>query len=165
MPAALMFPSGNPFYDWRYQTEEEPHMGRKVDHARGKVLGGSSSINGMIYQRGNPMDYEGWLNQKEWKLGTLHIVYLILKTRKTFGAAPYDKYRGHDGPIKLKRGPATNPLFKSFFDAGVEAGYHKTNDVNGYRQEGFGPFDSQVHNGRRVSASRAYLRPAMKRKI
>ena len=71
-------------------------------------------------------------------------VYRILKIRKTYGAAPYDKFRGHDGPIKLKRGPATNPLFQSFFDAGVEAGYHKTPDVNGFRQEGFGPFDSQV---------------------
>ena len=117
MPAALMFPSGNRFYDWEYQTDEEPHMGRRVDHARGKVLGGSSSINGMIYQRGNPMDYE-----------------------------------------------ATNPLFKSFFNAGVEAGYHKTADVNGYRQEGFGPFDSQVYHGRRMSASRAYLRPALRRR-
>lgn len=165
MPAALMFPSGNPFYDWRYQTEEEPYMGRKVDHARGKVLGGSSSINGMIYQRGNPMDYEGWAEpegMETWDFA--HCLPYFKKLEKTFGATPYDRYRGHDGPIKLKRGPATNPLFKSFFDAGVEAGYHKTKDVNGYRQEGFGPFDSQVHNGRRVSASRAYLRPAMKRK-
>lgn len=103
-------------------------------------------------------------NQKVWKLGILRTVYRILKIRKTYGAAPYDKFRGHDGPIKLKRGPATNPLFQSFFDAGVEAGYHKTPDVNGFRQEGFGPFDSQVHRGRRMSASRAYLHPAMKRK-
>ncbi|GGG95577.1 choline dehydrogenase [Staphylococcus pragensis] len=165
MPAALMFPSGNPFYDWIYQTEEEPHMGRKVDHARGKVLGGSSSINGMIYQRGNPMDYEGWAEpegMETWDFA--HCLPYFKRLEKTYGAAPYDQYRGHQGPVKLKRGPATNPLFKSFFDAGVEAGYHKTKDVNGYRQEGFGPFDSQVHNGRRVSASRAYLHPAMKRK-
>ncbi|WEN69680.1 choline dehydrogenase [Staphylococcus sp. NRL 16/872] len=165
MPAALMFPSGNRFYDWIYETEEEPHMGRKVDHARGKVLGGSSSINGMIYQRGNPMDYEGWAEpegMETWDFA--HCLPYFKRLEKTYGAAPYDKYRGHQGPIKLKRGPATNPLFKSFFDAGVEAGYHKTKDVNGYRQEGFGPFDSQVHNGRRVSASRAYLHPAMKRK-
>lgn len=165
MPAALMFPSGNRFYDWIYETEEEPHMGRKVDHARGKVLGGSSSINGMIYQRGNPMDYEGWAEpegMETWNFA--HCLPYFKRLEKTYGAAPYDKYRGHQGPIKLKRGPATNPLFKSFFDAGVEAGYHKTKDVNGYRQEGFGPFDSQVHNGRRVSASRAYLHPAMKRK-
>lgn len=165
MPAALMFPSGNRFYDWIYETEEEPHMGRKVDHARGKVLGGSSSINGMIYQRGNPMDYEGWAEpegMETWDFA--HCLPYFKRLEKTYGAAPFDQYRGHNGPIKLKRGPATNPLFKSFFDAGVEAGYHKTKDVNGYRQEGFGPFDSQVHNGRRVSASRAYLHPAMKRK-
>ena len=165
MPAALMFPSGNRFYDWIYQTEEEPHMGRKVDHARGKVLGGSSSINGMIYQRGNPMDYEGWAEpegMESWDFA--HCLPYFKRLEKTYGATPFDQFRGHHGPIKLKRGPATNPLFKSFFDAGVEAGYHKTKDVNGYRQEGFGPFDSQVHNGRRVSASRAYLHPAMKRK-
>ena len=90
-------------------------MGRKVDHARGKVLGGSSSINGMIYQRGNPLDYEGWAEpegMESWDFA--HTVYLILKIRKTFGAAPHDQFRGHQGPIKLKRGPATNPLFKSF---------------------------------------------------
>ncbi|HEK5950735.1 TPA: choline dehydrogenase [Staphylococcus aureus] len=166
MPAALMFPSGNKFYDWIYSTDEEPHMGgRKVAHARGKVLGGSSSINGMIYQRGNPMDYEGWAEpegMETWDFA--HCLPYFKKLEKTYGAAPYDKFRGHDGPIKLKRGPATNPLFQSFFDAGVEAGYHKTPDVNGFRQEGFGPFDSQVHRGRRMSASRAYLHPAMKRK-
>ncbi|MCC0854522.1 choline dehydrogenase [Staphylococcus aureus] len=162
MPAALMFPSGNKFYDWIYSTDEEPHMGgRKVAHARGKVLGGSSSINGMIYQRGNPMDYEGWAEpegMETWDFA--HCLPYFKKLEKTYGAAPYDKFRGHDGPIKLKRGPATNPLFQSFFDAG----YHKTPDVNGFRQEGFGPFDSQVHRGRRMSASRAYLHPAMKRK-
>ena len=104
-------------------------------------------------------------NQKVWKLGILRTVYRILKIRKTYGAAPYDKFRGHDGPIKLKRGPATNPLFQSFFDAGVEAAITKTPDVNGFRQEGFGPFDSQVHRGRRMSASRAYLHPAMSVKL
>lgn len=93
-----------------------------------------------------------------------HCLPYFKRLEKTYGATPFDQFRAHHGPIKLKRGPATNPLFKSFFDAGVEAGYHKTKDVNGYRQEGFGPFDSQVHNGRRVSASRAYLHPAMKRK-
>ena len=132
MPAALMFPSGNRFYDWEYQTDEEPHMGRRVDHARGKVLGGSSSINGMIYQRGNPMDYEGWAEPEgmdTWDFA--HCLPYFKKLETTYGAAPYDKVRGHDGPIKLKRGPATNPLFKSFFNADVEAGYHKTADVNG----------------------------------
>ncbi|MDQ7176506.1 GMC family oxidoreductase N-terminal domain-containing protein, partial [Staphylococcus chromogenes] len=106
MPAALMFPSGNRFYDWEYQTDEEPHMGRRVDHARGKVLGGSSSINGMIYQRGNPMDYEGWAEPEG--MDTWHFAHCLpyfKKLETTYGAAPYDKVRGHDGPIKLKRGP------------------------------------------------------------
>lgn len=166
MPAALMYPSGNRFYDWKYETEGEPHMGgRKVAHTRGKVLGGSSSINGMIYQRGNPMDYEKWGSDEgmdNWNYA--HCLPYFKKLEKTFGAEKSDPYRGHSGPIKLRRGPATNPLFQAFFNAGVEAGYNKTPDVNGFRQEGFGPFDSQIHKGKRVSASVAYLRPAMKRK-
>ena len=166
MPAALMYPSGNRFYDWKYETEGEPHMGgRKVSHTRGKVLGGSSSINGMIYQRGNPLDYEGWGSvegMETWKYA--NCLPYFKKLEKTFGADKSDQFRGKNGPIKLRRGPAKNPLFQAFFDAGVQAGYNKTPDVNGFRQEGFGPFDSQIHNGRRVSASTAYLRPAMKRK-
>nr|WP_289039436.1 choline dehydrogenase [uncultured Allobacillus sp.] len=166
MPAALMFPSGNRFYDWIYATDPEPYMdGRRVAHARGKVLGGSSSINGMIYQRGNPLDYEKWASEpgmEKWDFA--HVLPYFKRLEKAFGADSSDEYRGHDGPIKLKRGPATNPLFQAFFEAGVQAGYSRTPDVNGFRQEGFGPFDSQVHNGRRVSASRAYLRPAMRRK-
>ncbi|HEC2160927.1 TPA: choline dehydrogenase [Staphylococcus delphini] len=165
MPAALMYPSGNRFYDWKYETDGEPHMGgRKVFHTRGKVLGGSSSINGMIYQRGNPLDYEKW-GQPEgmdtWDYA--HCLPYFKRLETTFGADADDPIRGLNGPIKLRRGPADNPLFHAFFDAAVEAGYRKTKDVNGFRQEGFGPFDSQIHNGRRVSASRAYLRPAMKR--
>ncbi|WP_099159049.1 choline dehydrogenase [Virgibacillus ndiopensis] len=166
MPAALMFPSGNRFYDWIYSTDPEPYMdGRRVAHARGKVLGGSSSINGMIYQRGNPMDYDRWGSEpgmENWDYA--HCLPYFKRLETTFGSDPSDEYRGHHGPVKLKRGPATNPLFQAFFDAAVEAGYARTPDVNGFRQEGFGPFDSQVHNGRRVSASRAYLRPAMRRK-
>ncbi|MBF0840891.1 MULTISPECIES: choline dehydrogenase [Mammaliicoccus] len=166
MPAALMYPSGNRFYDWKYETEGEPHMGgRKVSHTRGKVLGGSSSINGMIYQRGNPLDYEGWGSvegMETWKYA--NCLPYFKKLEKTFGSDKSDQFRGKNGPIKLRRGPAKNPLFQAFFDAGVQAGYNKTPDVNGFRQEGFGPFDSQIHNGRRVSASTAYLRPAMKRK-
>lgn len=160
-----MYPSGNRFYDWKYETDGEPHMGgRKVFHTRGKVLGGSSSINGMIYQRGNPLDYEKW-GQPEgmdtWDYA--HCLPYFKRLETTFGADADDPIRGLNGPIKLRRGPADNPLFHAFFDAAVEAGYRKTKDVNGFRQEGFGPFDSQIHNGRRVSASRAYLRPAMKR--
>lgn len=165
MPAALTFPSGNPLYDWRYESDPEPFMGgRRVAHARGKVLGGSSSINGMIFQRGNPLDYERWgadPGMGSWDFA--HCLPYFKKMENALAAAPGDPYRGHDGPLILERGPATNPLFQAFFDAAVEAGYPRTEDVNGYRQEGFGPFDRNVHKGERYSASRGYLRPARKR--
>ncbi|ANU12076.1 choline dehydrogenase [Planococcus antarcticus DSM 14505] len=164
MPAALPFPAGNSLYDWKYESDPEPYMnGRRIKHARGKVLGGSSSINGMIYQRGNPLDYERWgadTGMETW--GFAHCLPYF-KRLETALASPDDDLRGHDGPIKLERGPATNPLFQSFFNAGVEAGYSRTPDVNGFRQEGFGPFDKHVYKGRRLSASRAYLHPAMER--
>ncbi|HLR53293.1 MAG TPA: choline dehydrogenase [Pseudogracilibacillus sp.] len=164
MPAALMFPSGNKFYDWIYETDPEPYMnGRRVAHARGKVLGGSSSINGMIYQRGNPMDYERWgkdEGMENWDYA--HVLPYFKRLENTVDS-PNDKYRGQSGPITLTRGPAKNPLFRAFFEAAEQAGYPRTPDVNSYQQEGFGPFDRHIYNGRRVSASRAYLRPAMKR--
>ena len=164
MPAALMFPSGNPLYDWGYKSEPEPHMnGRRIAQARGKVLGGSSSINGMIYQRGNPLDYERWGADKgmgSWDYA--HCLPYFKRLENTIDS-PNDEFRGHDGPIKLTRGPATNPLFNAFFDAGVEAGYSKTSDVNSYKQEGFGPFDRHIYNGKRLSAAHAYLDPAKKR--
>ncbi|MCR6097743.1 choline dehydrogenase [Salipaludibacillus agaradhaerens] len=165
MPAALPFPAGKSLYDWKYESDPEPHMnGRRVKHARGKVLGGSSSINGMIYQRGNPLDYERWgadPGMEKW--GFAHCLPYFKRLENALAADPEDDYRGHDGPLKLERGPAKNPLFQAFFDAAVEAGYSRTPDVNGFRQEGFGPFDKHVYKGRRLSASRAYLHPAMKR--
>ncbi|MCZ2404906.1 choline dehydrogenase [Paenarthrobacter sp. Z7-10] len=161
MPAALTFPSGNRFYDWRYQSDPEPQMGgRRVAHARGKVLGGSSSINGMIFQRGNPLDYERWgadAGMESWDFA--HCLPYFNRMETTLAADPDDVLRGHDGPLVLERGPARNPLFQGFFRAAEEAGYPRTDDVNGYRQEGFGPFDRNVHKGQRLSASRAYLRP------
>jgi len=163
MPAALPFPSGNPLYDWRYASEPEPHLGgRRVAHARGKVLGGSSSINGMIFQRGNPLDYERWAQapgMEAWD----HAHCLPYFKRMETCLAGVDEFRGGDGPLVLERGPAVNPLFQAFFDAAVQAGYPRTDDVNGYRQEGFGPFDRNVHRGRRLSASQAYLRPVRDR--
>ncbi len=161
MPAALTFPSGNRFYDWRYQSAPEPHMGgRRIAHARGRVLGGSSSINGMIFQRGNPLDYERWggdPGMETWSYA--HCLPYFKKMENTLAAAPDDEFRGHDGPLVLERGPARNPLFQAFFRAAEQAGFPRTQDVNGYRQEGFGPFDRNVHKGQRLSASRAYLRP------
>lgn len=163
MPAALPIPIGNRLYDWKYQTDPEPHMnGRRVVHARGKVLGGSSSINGMIFQRGNPLDYERWGREPamaEWDY--LHCLPYFKKMENCLAGA--DPWRGGDGPLKLERGPATNPLFDAFFRAAVEAGYPATDDVNGYRQEGFARFDRNVYRGRRLSAARAYLHPVMHR--
>ena len=165
MPAALPFPIGSRFYDWKYESEPEPHMhGRRIYHARGKVLGGSSSINGMIFQRGNPMDYERWgadPGMGDWDFA--HCLPYFNRMENCLAAAPDDPYRGHDGPLALERGPATNPLFEAFFTAGEQAGYPRTDDVNGYRQEGFAKFDRNIRNGRRLSAARAYLHPVMNR--
>ena len=165
MPAALAFPIGSRFYDWRYETEPEQHMnGRRVYHARGKVLGGSSSVNGMIFQRGNPLDYERWARDEgmeSWHYA--NCLPYFKRMENCLAAAPDDPFRGHDGPLILERGPARGPLFDAFFAAVQEAGYPLTADVNGYRQEGFAAFDRNVHDGRRLSAARAYLHPVMAR--
>jgi choline dehydrogenase len=163
MPAALSFPIGNRFYDWKYESEPEPHMdGRRIYHARGKVLGGSSSINGMIFQRGNPLDYQRWAGDPgmdSWDYAHCLPYFKRMETCLAGG----DDYRGDSGPIVLERGPATNPLFAAFFDAVQQAGYSLTDDVNGYRQEGFATFDRTIHRGRRVSAAQAYLHPVLSR--
>jgi choline dehydrogenase len=166
MPAALTFPIGSPFYDWQYESEPEPFMHeRRIYHARGKVLGGSSSINGQIFQRGNPLDYERWAadpGMASWAFS--HCLPYFKRMETCLAAASDDPWRGHDGPLVLERGPATNPLFAAFFEATVQAGYPRTDDVNGYRQEGFAPFDRNIHRGRRLSAARAYLHPLMGRR-
>jgi choline dehydrogenase len=163
MPAALTYPIGSRFYDWKYESEPEPFMnGRRVYHARGKVLGGSSSINGMIFQRGNPMDYERWAGDQgmeNWDYA--HCLPYFKKMETCLAGA--DEWRGGNGPLILERGPATSPLFQAFFKACQEAGYPLTKDVNGYQQEGFAPFDRNIHNGRRYSAAVAYLHPVMDR--
>jgi len=159
MPAALMFPAGNPLYDWAYETEPEPFMnGRRVAHARGRVLGGSSSINGMIFQRGNPGDYDKWATfdgMEQWDYA--HCLPYFKRMESCMAGA--DAWRGGSGPLKMERGPASSPLFQAFFEATQQAGYPRTDDVNGYRQEGFAPFDRNVFHGRRRSASRSYLWP------
>lgn len=163
MPAALSMGIGNRFYDWMYESEPEPGMGgRRVYHARGKVLGGSSSINGMIFQRGNPMDFDRWSSTpgcEAWDWA--HCLPYFKRMETCLSGA--DDWRGGDGPLKLERGPATNPLFQALFEAAQEAGYPLTTDVNGYRQEGFSAFDRNVYRGRRLSAARAYLHPVLKR--
>ena len=165
MPAALTFPIGNRFYDWKYESEPEPHLNnRRVYHARGKVLGGSSSINGMIFQRGNPLDYERWAadpGMANWDYA--HCLPYFKKMENCLAAEPGDPFRGKSGPLILERGPAASPLFKAFFAAVRQAGYPLTDDVNGYRQEGFNAFDRNIHNGRRYSAARAYLHPVLAR--
>ena len=163
MPAALSFPIGNRFYDWKYESEPEPNMkGRRIYHARGRVLGGSSSINGMIFQRGNPLDYERWAadpGMASWDYAHCLPYFKRMETC-TAGA---DDYRGGDGPLVLERGAATNPLFTAFFLAVQQAGHRLTEDVNGYRQEGFGAFDRTIRRGRRLSAAGAYLHPVESR--
>jgi choline dehydrogenase len=164
MPAALTYPIGSRFYDWKYESEPEPYMdGRRVYHARGKVLGGSSSINGMIFQRGNALDYEKWgadEGMDQWDYS--HCLPYFKKMENCIAGA--DEYRGGDGPLILERGPCKNPLFDAFFEAVQEAGHPLTSDVNGYRQEGFAAFDRNISRGRRWSAARAYLHPVMRRR-
>lgn len=163
MPAALPFPIGNRLYDWCYESEPEPAMGgRRVFHGRGKVLGGSSSINGMIFQRGNPLDLERWAGDpgmESWDYA--HCLPYFKRMETCLAGA--DAWRGGSGPLVLERGPADSPLFGAFFEAVQQAGYPLTDDVNGYRQEGFAKFDRNVHRGRRLSAARAYLHPVMDR--
>jgi choline dehydrogenase len=165
MPAALAYPIGSRFYDWRYESEPEPFMnGRRIFHARGKVLGGSSSINGMIFQRGNPLDYERWAadpGMESWSFADC--LPYFRRMEDCLAAEPDDPFRGHGGPLGLERGPATSPLFGAFFEAAQQAGYPLTDDVNGYRQEGFAKFDRNIRRGRRLSAARAYLHPIMGR--
>jgi choline dehydrogenase len=165
MPAALPFPIGSRFYDWKYESEPEPHMnGRRIYHARGKVLGGSSSINGMIFQRGNPLDYQRWAadpGMAAWDYA--HCLPYFNRMESCLASGPDDEFRGHDGPLVLERGPATNPIFRAMLAASEQAGYPATDDVNGERQEGFGLFDRTIRRGRRLSAARAYLHPVMNR--
>jgi len=161
MPAALTYPIGSRFYDWQYRSEPEPFMNnRQVYHARGKMLGGSSSINGMIFIRGNPLDYEKWAKDpgmESWDYSHC-LPYFKKSENRTAGA---NFWRGGTGPLYLETGPATNPLFKAFFVAAKQAGYPLTDDVNGFQQEGFGMFDRNIKKGRRWSASTAYLHPVL----
>jgi choline dehydrogenase len=165
MPAALAFPIGSRLYDWRYESEPEPFLdGRRIYHARGKVLGGSSSINGMIFQRGNPLDFEKWAAEpglEDWDYA--HCLPYFRRMETCLAAAADDPWRGHDGPLVLERGPAQGPLFDAFFAAVQQAGFALTDDVNGARQEGFAAFDRNISRGRRLSAARAYLHPVRKR--
>ena len=165
MPAGAMLTMGNRLYDWDYRSEPEPHMnGRRISLARGKMLGGSSSINGMVFQRGNPLDFDSWADSDPslatWSFDHC-LPYFKRLERTTYGDA---MFRGRTGPLVVERSPAENPMTQAFFLAAQEAGYSMSNDFNGARQKGFGPMDRNVQNGRRFSAYRAYLQPVLGRK-
>ncbi|MBV9634372.1 MAG: choline dehydrogenase [Methylobacteriaceae bacterium] len=162
MPSALSIPMGMARYNWQYETEPEPHLnGRRLHCPRGRVIGGSSSINGMVYVRGNALDYDSWeeAGASGWAYRHVLPYFRRAETRAEGG----DAYRGGEGPLHTSYGPCTNPLYRAFVEAAVAAGYAETTDINGFRQEGFGRMDQTIHQGDRWSAARAYLEPAMRR--
>ena len=169
VPAAFLFLMGHPFYDWRTKSEPEAGLrGRRIDHYHGRVMGGSSSINGMFYQRGNPLVYERWAQETGTEAWDYAHVLPYFKRIETFkGSDPTGLYRGGSGPIPVNQhhhnGPR-NPLFGALFEAAKQAGYELVNNVNGYRQEGFASFDSNIENGERYNAARTYFAPVKKRK-
>ncbi|MHB1302717.1 MAG: choline dehydrogenase [Acidiphilium sp.] len=163
MPSALSIPMNMPRYDWGYHSEPEPHLGgRRMHTPRGKVLGGSSSINGLVYIRGNPLDFDHWeeMGARGWAYRDVLPYFRRAETREEGG----DEWRGDTGKLHTRYGPLRNPLYQAFIEAGRQAGYPVTTDVNGYQQEGFGRMDMTVHHGRRWSAANAYLKPASGRK-
>ncbi|WP_415921119.1 choline dehydrogenase [Tateyamaria sp. SN6-1] len=166
MPAALSYPMNMKRYDWGYMSEPEPHLGgRQLVCPRGKVVGGSSSINGMVYVRGHAHDFDHWAESGAdgWSYADVLPYYKRMETWHDGGHGGDPAWRGTDGPLHITRGPRTNPLFHAFVEAGRQAGYPVTSDYNGQQQEGFGPFEQTVHKGRRWSAANAYLKPALKR--
>ncbi|ASP36059.1 choline dehydrogenase [Labrenzia sp. VG12] len=162
MPAALSYPMNMPLYDWGFQSEPEPHLGgRRLATPRGKVIGGSSSINGMVYVRGHACDFDTWEDMGASGWGYRHVLPYYKRLEHSHGGQ--SGWRGTDGPLHVQRGTKWNPLFHAFRDAGAQAGYGVTEDYNGERQEGFGDMEMTVHRGRRWSAANAYLKPALKR--
>ena len=166
MPGALSYPMNMSRYDWGYQSEPEPNLNnRRLVAPRGKVIGGSSSINGMVYVRGNARDYDHWRDTgaKGWGYADVLPYFKRMECWHDGGHGGDPSWRGKDGPLHVSRGRMENPLTRAFIEAGVQAGYPATNDYNGQQQEGFGPFEMTVWQGRRWSAANAYLRPALKR--
>ena len=188
MPSGFAWPMHNPRYTWMYQSEPEPHLdGRRIFTPRGKVIGGSSSINGMVYVRGHALDYDGWAARPglaDWSYA--HCLPYFRKAETWDGPQPglrqappnggarepaqgpavsraSNAYRGDAGPLRVRTGDGINPLYRAFVEAGRQAGYPVTEDMNGYQQEGFGAMDMTVHKGRRWSTAMAYLRPALTR--
>jgi choline dehydrogenase len=164
MPAALTYNLGNDKYNWYYHTEPQPHLdGRVMYWPRGRVLGGSSSLNAMVYIRGHALDYDRWAG-KEGATGWSYFEVLPYFKRAETRVIGGDAYRGSNGPLYVSTATQPNPLFQAFIEAGQQAGYPFTPDMNGRQQEGFGKMDMTIYKGRRWSAAMAYLRPALKRK-
>jgi choline dehydrogenase len=162
MPAALSIPMNRKRYNWFYESEPEPHLaGRRMHTPRGKVIGGSSSINGMVYVRGNAHDFESWERQGARGWGYRHVLpyFRRAETREEGG----DEYRGADGPLYTSYGKLKNPLYRAWIEAAQQAGYPETEDINGFQQEGFGRMDMTVRRGQRWSAANAYLKPIRNR--
>lgn len=164
MPAALSYPMNMGIYDWGFASDPEPHLGGRVlATPRGKVIGGSSSINGMVYVRGHARDYDTWEEMGAQGWSYADVLPYFQRMENWHGDTGDAEYRGHDGPLHITRGPRKNPLFNAFIQAGQQAGYPTTADYNGAAQEGFGAMEATIWKGRRWSAANAYLRPAQKR--
>lgn len=166
MPGALSFPMNMKRYDWGYRSEPEPHLGgRRLACPRGKVIGGSSSINGMVYVRGHAKDFDAWeeMGASGWSYADVLPYYKRMESWDPAGHGGDASWRGSDGPLHVTRGKRDNPLVQAFVQAGRQAGYQLTDDYNGQKQEGFGPMEHTIHKGARWSAAKAYLRPALQR--
>ena len=166
MPAALSYPMNMKRYDWGFASEPEPHLGgRRLATPRGKVVGGSSSINGMVYVRGHARDFDHWAETGAtgWSFADVLPYFKRMETWHDGGHGGDPAWRGTDGPLHVTRGPRKNPLFHAFVEAGRQAGFETTGDYNGEKQEGFGPMEQTVWKGRRWSTANAYLKPALKR--
>jgi choline dehydrogenase len=162
MPSALSIPMNLSLYDWGFSSEPEPHLGGRVlATPRGKVLGGSSSINGMVYVRGHARDFDHWAEQGATGWSFADVLPYFKRMEDSEGGE--EGWRGHGGPLHVQRGARRNPLYEAFIEAGRQAGFEQTQDYNGSKQEGFGPMEQTIKNGRRWSAANAYLRPALKR--
>jgi len=165
MPGALSYPMNMSRYDWGYWSEPEPYLGgRQLACPRGKVIGGSSSINGMVYVRGHARDFDTWseMGAHGWSYADVLPYYLRQESWTSAGHGGDPEWRGKNGPLHVTRGKRDNPLVTAFVEAGVQAGYEATADYNGQKQEGFGPMEQTIHHGERWSAAKAYLRPALK---
>ena len=166
MPGALSYPMSMSRYDWGYQSEPEPHLGgRQLATPRGKVIGGSSSINGMVYVRGHAKDFDHWQDSGAtgWSYADVLPYFKRMENWEPRGHGGDPDWRGTDGPLHVTRGTRENPLVTAFVEAGKQAGYQTTDDYNGEQQEGFGPMEQTTYKGQRWSAANAYLKPALKR--